>query len=164
MAAGCDRLVSWPPPRSWRSRRSGDGCRRTTPGSPGWRAGWPRYRGVSLDPGAFPTNILIADLDPAVFGSATDALARLRERGVLAGAAGGSSIRLVTHADVGDADVDRCVEAFRELSAGELKRGPRRRQAAGSFATTSISTRAPAGSAPTWTVERAGRWSPNRAA
>jgi len=77
-----------------------------------------KLRGVSLDPGAFPTNILIADLDPGVFGSATDALARLRERGVLAGAAGGSSIRLVTHADVDDADVDRCVEAFRELSAG----------------------------------------------
>ena len=36
-------------------------------------------RGVSLDPGAFPTNILIADLDPRVFGPATDALARLRE-------------------------------------------------------------------------------------
>jgi len=74
-------------------------------------------RGVSLDPGSFPTNILIADLDPGVFGSATDALARLRERGVLAGAAGGSSIRLVTHADVGDADVDRCVAAFHEIAA-----------------------------------------------
>jgi threonine aldolase len=75
-------------------------------------------RGVSLDPAAFPTNILIADLDPGVFGAATDALARLRERGVLAGAAGGSSIRLVTHADVGDADVDRCVAVFREIAAG----------------------------------------------
>jgi threonine aldolase len=75
-------------------------------------------RGVSLDPAAFPTNILIADLDQGVFGPATDALARLRERGVLAGAAGGNSIRLVTHADVGDADVERCVGAFREVAAG----------------------------------------------
>ena len=75
-------------------------------------------RGVSLDPAAFPTNILIADLDPRVFGAATDALARLRERGVLAGAAGGNAVRLVTHADVGDADVERCVAAFRELAAG----------------------------------------------
>ena len=74
-------------------------------------------RGVTLDPEAFPTNILIADLDARVFGTANDALARLKERGILAGAAGPASIRLVTHADVGDADVDRCVGAFRELSA-----------------------------------------------
>ena len=75
-------------------------------------------RGVTLDPAAFPTNILIADLDPRLFGTANDALARLKGRGILAGAAGPSSIRLVTHADVGDADVERCVAAFRELSAG----------------------------------------------
>ena len=74
-------------------------------------------RGVTLDPSDFPTNILIADLDGRVFGTANDALARLKERGILVGAAGPASIRLVTHADVGDADVDRCVEAFRELSA-----------------------------------------------
>ncbi len=74
-------------------------------------------RGVALEPSAFPTNILIADLDPRVFGTANDALARLKERGILGGAAGPSSIRLLTHADVGDADVERCVAAFRELSA-----------------------------------------------
>jgi threonine aldolase len=73
-------------------------------------------RGVSLDPAAFPTNILIADLDPRIFGTSGDALAKLRERGVLAGAAGPSSIRVVTHADVGDADVERCVAAFREIA------------------------------------------------
>ncbi len=74
-------------------------------------------RGVTADPEAFPTNILIVDLDPRVWGSANDALGKLRERGILAGAAGPASVRLVTHADVGDADVDRCVEAFRD-SAG----------------------------------------------
>ncbi|MCL4808070.1 MAG: aminotransferase class I/II-fold pyridoxal phosphate-dependent enzyme [Thermoanaerobaculia bacterium] len=73
--------------------------------------------GVSLDPGAFPTNILIAELDPAVFGSSTEALARLREKGILAGSASASSVRLVTHADVGDADVERCLAAFREIAA-----------------------------------------------
>ena len=46
-----------------------------------------------------------------------DLTKKLRERGILAGAAGPASVRLVTHADVGDADVDRCVAAFRE-SAG----------------------------------------------
>ena len=74
-------------------------------------------RGVSLDPGAFPTNILIADLDPRVFRTASEALARLRERGVLAGAAGECSIRLVTHADVGDTDVDRALAAFGEVAS-----------------------------------------------
>lgn len=74
-------------------------------------------RGVSVDPAAFPTNILIIDLDARVLGSAAEALGRLRERGVLAGAAGPASIRLVTHADVGDADVERCVAAFREIAA-----------------------------------------------
>ena len=73
-------------------------------------------RGVSLDPASFPTNILIAELDPVVFGTAGEALAKLRERGILAGAAGERSIRLVTHADVGDADVDRCLAAFREVA------------------------------------------------
>lgn len=73
-------------------------------------------RGVSLDPAAFPTNILIAGLDPSLFGSATDAIARLREERVLAGAAGSASVRLVTHADVGDADVTRCVAAFRRIA------------------------------------------------
>ncbi len=74
-------------------------------------------RGVAVDPEAFPTNILIVDLDPRVWGSANDALGKLRERGILAGAAGPASVRLVTHADVGDSDIDRCVAAFRE-SAG----------------------------------------------
>ncbi len=75
-------------------------------------------RGVSVDPESFPTNILIADLEPRVFGSANDALGRLRERGILAGAAGPASVRLVAHADVGDADVDRCLAAFREIALG----------------------------------------------
>jgi threonine aldolase len=73
--------------------------------------------GVSLDPAAFPTNILIAELDRRLFGTATETLARLREKGVLAGAAGPASIRLVTHADVGDAGVDRCLAVFREVAA-----------------------------------------------
>ena len=73
--------------------------------------------GVSLDPAAFPTNILIAELDRLRFGTAAEAVARLRERGVLAGVAGATSIRLVTHADVGDADVARCLAAFREAAS-----------------------------------------------
>ena len=73
--------------------------------------------GVTVDPAAFPTNILIAELDPRLFGTANETLARLRERGVLAGAAGPASVRLVTHADVDDVDVGRCLAAFLEVTA-----------------------------------------------
>ena len=41
--------------------------------------------------------------------------------GVLAGAAGANAVRLVTHADVGDADVNRCLAAFGEVAEGFLR-------------------------------------------
>ncbi len=73
-------------------------------------------RGFRVDPGSVETNILFATLDPAVFGDAPALLAKLREKGVLAGAAGADTIRLVTHADVGEEDVRRALEAIRDLS------------------------------------------------
>ncbi len=74
--------------------------------------------GVTIDPGTVETNILIIKIDKARFGDAPAFVARLGERGVLVNAAGADSIRLVTHADVGDADVSRAVETFRELAGG----------------------------------------------
>ena len=63
----------------------------------------------------------------------------------------------MTHADVGDADVDRCVDAFREIAAGRLKRGaPAAVRRRGASRRPRSRPGAPAGSAPTWTVERAG--------
>ena len=72
--------------------------------------------GVGIDPAAVETNILFATLAPVVFGDAPSLAARLRAIGVLCSAAGPEAVRLVTHADVGEADVDRAAGAFREAA------------------------------------------------
>lgn len=69
--------------------------------------------GLHVDPVSVETNILFVGLDPAVFGDAPTFLARLREKGVLAGGSSADTIRLVTHADVGGDDVTRALKAFR---------------------------------------------------
>ena len=69
--------------------------------------------GIRIDTAAVETNILFAGLDPAVFGDVPSFVSRLGAAGVLCGAAGPDTVRLVTHADVGDADVDRALAAFR---------------------------------------------------
>ena len=55
-------------------------------------------------------------LSPELTLDAAGAVAGLREGGVLAGSMGPRLVRLVTHADVGDADVERCSRAFAEVS------------------------------------------------
>jgi threonine aldolase len=71
--------------------------------------------GISLDVMTVETNIVIFFLG-GIWAPAQDVVAKLASHGVLAGAAGPSSIRMVTHADVGDADVDRALRAFEEIS------------------------------------------------
>jgi threonine aldolase len=73
--------------------------------------------GLRIDPASVETNILFATLDAGIFGDATTLHASLREKGVLVGAAGADTIRLVTHADVGPADADRAVGVFRSLAS-----------------------------------------------
>ena len=73
--------------------------------------------GVRIDPAGVETNILFAGLDPAVFDDATSLAGRLKASGVLVNAAGPDAVRLVTHADVGEADVDRALLAFRGEAA-----------------------------------------------
>jgi threonine aldolase len=74
-------------------------------------------RGVVLDPESVETNIIIFGFEHPKHTVASF-LAALQERGVLALAApGGSGIRMVTHKDVDDADVDQAVAAFRTLLA-----------------------------------------------
>jgi threonine aldolase len=72
--------------------------------------------GVGIDLAAVETNILFVTLAPAVFGDAPSFAARLRATGVLCSAAGPDAVRLVTHADVGEADLDRAIAAFRAAS------------------------------------------------
>jgi threonine aldolase len=71
--------------------------------------------GITLDVMAVETNIVIFSLERE-WAPAQDVVAKLAAHGVLAGAAGPSSIRMVTHADVGDADVARAVKAFEEIA------------------------------------------------
>jgi threonine aldolase len=80
-------------------------------------AGLAGTRGIALDVASVETNIVIFSLDER-WGRATDVLAKLEARGVLAGTSGLSSIRFVTHADVNDIDVERALRAFGEIAKG----------------------------------------------
>ena len=74
-------------------------------------------RGLRIDPADVETNILMVFLE-GNWGDSAGLLAKLQSRGVLAGAAGPSAFRMVTHADVGEADVVRALRAFEEIAAG----------------------------------------------
>ena len=72
--------------------------------------------GLSIDPAEVETNIVI-------FGVARDAagfVADLKAAGVLAGAVGPKSVRLVTHRDVDAAACARAAEIVRQVGAGAL--------------------------------------------
>jgi len=72
--------------------------------------------GVKIDPAAVETDIIIFGFEhPTITVSAM--LEKMRERGILALAVGGG-IRMVTHKDVGDEDVDRAIKAFKEILGG----------------------------------------------
>ena len=69
--------------------------------------------GVALDPADVPTNIMIFGFNhPTITVPAM--LENMREKGILALAVSGG-IRMVTHKDVGDEDVDRAVKAFHDI-------------------------------------------------
>ena len=80
-------------------------------------AGLAGIPGIRVSPSDVETNIVIFFLE-GKWEPASDVVAALGALGVLAGTAGPSSIRMVTHADVGDADVDRTLRAFEEISPG----------------------------------------------
>lgn len=72
--------------------------------------------GVELDPSGVRTNIVVATLTAPAHPELAPAaafVARMRERGVLCGAFGASQVRLVTHYEIGDADVDFALAAAR---------------------------------------------------
>lgn len=78
-------------------------------------ARWPG----SVDPGAVETNIVLvrlAEVEPVV--------AHLAEHGVLALASRADTLRLVTHADVDDADLARAVAAIASAPGCGLEAGP----------------------------------------
>jgi threonine aldolase len=70
--------------------------------------------GIGIDPAKIQTNIVIFDLRRTGVGSA-DFLNRLAKRNVLGGAVDGQRVRMVTHVDVGRADVERAVRIIGEV-------------------------------------------------
>lgn len=72
--------------------------------------------GITLNPAEVETNIIVFYFNhPKI--TIPELLARLKEKGILAlGVFGG--VRLVTHKDVDDEDVERAIKAFREILAG----------------------------------------------
>ena len=71
--------------------------------------------GIKIDPADVETNIVIFDVDHPRL-SVPALLERMKEKGVWALSVG-VGIRMVTHKDVGDADVDRAIAALREILA-----------------------------------------------
>jgi threonine aldolase len=69
--------------------------------------------GVRIDPETVETDIVIFGFEhPALSCGAL--LDRMKDKGILALAVSGG-IRMVTHKDVGDEDVERAIKAFREI-------------------------------------------------
>ena len=74
-------------------------------------------RGIRIDPADVETNILMFFLE-GEWGDSARVVAKLRSRGVLAGAAGPTSIRMVTHADVATST------STARSARSETRRGP----------------------------------------
>ena len=69
--------------------------------------------GVTLDPAAVETDIIIFGFDhPKI--TVPVMVTKMKEKGILALAVSGG-IRMVTHKDVGDEDVERAIRAFHEI-------------------------------------------------
>jgi threonine aldolase len=72
---------------------------------------------INIDLGLVQTNIVRFELRAGGL-SAAELLGRLRERGVLIGGMGGSTLRAVTHYGVSRDDIDRTIQALRETLVG----------------------------------------------
>ncbi len=82
--------------------------------------------GVMLDPNTVQTNIVVFRVDGSV--DQTKVAERLKERGLLVSNYGAVGLRMVTHVDVDDADVDRALEII-ESTLPKMLEGARARAA-----------------------------------
>jgi threonine aldolase len=83
--------------------------------------------GILLDPATVETNIVLIQIESPSRSSSLNGASFVKElagRGVLCGAAGPNAVRFVTHADVGDEDVDVAIGAVRELLGAETSLRP----------------------------------------
>ena len=74
------------------------------------------YAAVKLDPAQVQTNIVIFGMEPGHM-AAEDVEKKLFDQGVLILALGPQMLRLVTHRDLTDGDMDRALDAFRKVFA-----------------------------------------------
>jgi threonine aldolase len=81
--------------------------------------------GVTLDPAAVVTNILVFRLTPELFGGVQPAegltsafLARLATHGVLASPVSQDEVRMVTHRDISRAEIDEAIVRLRRAFVG----------------------------------------------
>jgi threonine aldolase len=78
--------------------------------------GLARLPGIAIDPGTVQTNIVIFRVDRA--GGVGELVAGGLARKVKVHQIGPHAIRCVTHKDVDAEDVDRALDAFREITSG----------------------------------------------
>ncbi|MGV8050245.1 MAG: low-specificity L-threonine aldolase [Anaerolineaceae bacterium] len=71
--------------------------------------------GLRIDKGTPYTNMLYLMLDPDIPQNADQVVEQLKQQGILIGATGERTFRLVTHHDVDDRAVEACVRAFKRL-------------------------------------------------
>ena len=76
-------------------------------------AGFQQLPGVIGVPAAIETNLVFFELDPEV-GTAVQFAGAMRDRGVLIGPMGGQRVRLVTHLDVAEEDVQTIILAAQD--------------------------------------------------
>lgn len=89
-----------------RARRLAEGVAEVLPGA--------------VDPQTVETNMVYVDPGPAGFPDALALLDRLRDAGILATLIG-DRVRMVTHLDVTDADVEETVSAWRSIAAEDAR-------------------------------------------
>ena len=80
--------------------------------------GLARIPGVSIDPKKVVTNILIFDVAPSG-KTAAEVVGGLSKQGVLSGATGKSTIRMVTHFDVDRVAIDRALAVIATVVSGQ---------------------------------------------
>lgn len=76
--------------------------------------------GILLAPATVETNIVIFDIDPNL-GSAAEFIQRMRERDVWMLPTAPQRVRAVTHLDVSREQIDRAIQAFREVCSVAVK-------------------------------------------
>jgi len=77
--------------------------------------GLAKLPGIQLTKGSPNTNMVFFKLDPACGLDNGSLIAEMKARGVLINDTNDAEIRLVTHNDVDNDAIERCLEAFREI-------------------------------------------------